>query len=95
MKTTLELPDALFLEAKAIALRRRTTFKAIVEQALRREIQATPTLTPEQCEYMEVGPLGIIRLKKTGSPMTPETYRERVERIEREDDERYLNPQAE
>jgi len=38
MKTTLELPDALLREAKATAVRRHTTLKAIMEHALRREL---------------------------------------------------------
>ena len=38
MKTTIELPDALFAEAKSVALKRRTTLKAMMEHALRREI---------------------------------------------------------
>ncbi len=42
MKTTLELPDNLLLEAKAVAARRRTTFKAMIEHALRREIAPAP-----------------------------------------------------
>ena len=39
MKTTLELDDELLIEAKAVAARRRTTLKAMVEHALRRELQ--------------------------------------------------------
>ncbi len=38
MKTTIELPDALFAQAKGLALQRRTTLKAMMEHALRREI---------------------------------------------------------
>ncbi len=38
MKTTIELPDALFAQAKGLALQRRTTMKAMIEHALRREI---------------------------------------------------------
>lgn len=38
MKTTIELPDALFAAAKTTAARRRTTLKAMIEHALRREI---------------------------------------------------------
>ena len=38
MKTTLEIPDALMIEAKATAARRRTTLKAMMEHALRREL---------------------------------------------------------
>jgi hypothetical protein len=39
MKTTLDLDDALLIEAKTLGARRRTTLKAIVEGALRREIR--------------------------------------------------------
>ena len=38
MKTTIELPDRLFAEVKTVAAQRRTTMKAMVEHALRREI---------------------------------------------------------
>jgi hypothetical protein len=38
MKTTLELPDELLIEAKTAAARRRTTLRALVESALRREL---------------------------------------------------------
>ena len=38
MKTTLELPDDLFVEAKAVAARRRITLKALFTRALRREL---------------------------------------------------------
>ena len=40
MKTTLELPDELLAAAKATALRRRTTLKALFTKALERELQA-------------------------------------------------------
>ena len=38
MRTTIEIPDALFAQAKGVALQRRTTFKAMMEHALRRKI---------------------------------------------------------
>jgi hypothetical protein len=38
MKTTIELSDTLFAAAKATAARRRTTLKAMMEHALKREI---------------------------------------------------------
>ena len=38
MKTTLDLDDTLLTEAKAVAARRRTTLRAMVEHALRREL---------------------------------------------------------
>jgi hypothetical protein len=41
MKTTMDIEDGLFLEAKAVAAKRRVSLKAMVEHALRREI-STP-----------------------------------------------------
>ena len=35
MKTTVELPDALVREAKRVALRERTTVRALIERGLR------------------------------------------------------------
>ena len=42
MKTTIDLPDALLVDAKAAALKRRTTLKAVIEHALRRELYVDP-----------------------------------------------------
>jgi hypothetical protein len=39
MKTTVELPDDLLLEAKRKALEEKTTLRDIVERALRRELK--------------------------------------------------------
>ena len=39
MKTTLELPDELLAAAKALALRRRSTLKALFTRALERELR--------------------------------------------------------
>ncbi|MGH7233708.1 MAG: type II toxin-antitoxin system VapB family antitoxin [Nitrospiraceae bacterium] len=36
MKTTIQIPDSLFEEARKLAHRERTTLKALVEQGLRR-----------------------------------------------------------
>jgi len=38
MKTTIELPDDLLLEAKRKALETRTTLRNVVESALRKEL---------------------------------------------------------
>lgn len=38
MKTTIELPDDLLHEAKAVAAGRRISLKAMIEHALRREL---------------------------------------------------------
>ena len=64
MKTTLELPDDLLIEAKTLAVRRRTTLKAIVEQALRREIRPAAELENPAPEKFEVGPLGYLVIKR-------------------------------
>jgi hypothetical protein len=39
MKTTVELPDELLLEAKRRALETRTTLREILERALRKELR--------------------------------------------------------
>ena len=39
MRTTIDLPDPLFKEAKASAVRRGVTFRDVVEEALRRQLQ--------------------------------------------------------
>jgi len=39
MKTTIELPDDLFLQAKRKALENRTTLRHLVERALRQELR--------------------------------------------------------
>lgn len=36
MKTTVEIPDSLFAEAKRFAEKEKTTLKAVIEQGLRR-----------------------------------------------------------
>ncbi len=74
MKTTLDLPDDLLIEAKAVALRRRTTLRAIVEHALRREIQPN---TPAS----EAGPFvrdddGVLRLPRRGARVTTKLIRQ-------------------
>ena len=47
MKTTLDLDDALLIEAKTVAAKRRTTLKAIVESALRQALGAPPVVKAE------------------------------------------------
>ncbi|MGQ0732076.1 MAG: DUF2191 domain-containing protein [Acidobacteriota bacterium] len=39
MKTTVELPDALVREAKRVAIRHRTTVRALIERGLRQVIR--------------------------------------------------------
>jgi hypothetical protein len=47
MKTTVELPDELFAEAKAVALRRRVSLKALFTRALERELRGPGGVVPQ------------------------------------------------
>jgi len=69
MKITLDLPDDLLLEAKTLALRRKTTLKAVVESALRREIRPAAEIANPDPEKFEVGPLGFLVLKRKPGEM--------------------------
>jgi len=79
MKTTLDLDDALLLEAKLVAVRRRTTLKALVEHALKREIwpQANGSTNTGADELIEIGPHGLPRLVRPGAVGTLTTERVR------------------
>lgn len=55
MKTTLELPDDLLAEAKSMALRRRTTLKALFTRALERELRGDGDATPQRFLVDESG----------------------------------------
>jgi hypothetical protein len=72
MKTTLDLPEALLIEAKTLAAQRRTTLKNLVENALRRELGAELRTENPDPERFEIGPLGLLVLKRRvgDSPMT-------------------------
>lgn len=65
MKTTIELPDELVAEAKAVAARRRTTLKAMVEHALMREIRDSEHPTGAHACFT-IDKHGLPVLKKTG-----------------------------
>lgn len=93
MKTTLDLPDDLLIEAKAVAARRRTTLKDMVTKALRREIGADKIEPPAPDSVFEIGPLGILRIKKTGPAMSSEDYQAMIDESERADDERHFSTQ--
>lgn len=60
MKTTIELPGSLLREAKAVAIRRRTTLKALMTHALEREIH-----------FAEVTPQAVFCVDEDGLPHLP------------------------
>ena len=88
MKTTIELPDDLFIEAKTVAARRRTTLKALIEHALRREI-APPADFPPDSPY-DVGPFGILSIKKRGEPVSAKKVQHFIDHQYDEEDARIL-----
>jgi hypothetical protein len=66
MKTTLDLPDALLMEVKAVAARRRTSMRSIIEHALRRELGDLAPAKMERDVLTEVNAYGFPILKRTG-----------------------------
>jgi len=93
MKTTLELDDALLREAKAVAVKRRTTLKAIVEHALRRELAPAPEITNPDPEKFEVGPLGFLVLKrKSGETITLEQMKAIQKELDEVEFSRAIHP---
>ena len=83
------------MEAKTLAVRRKTTLKALIEAALRRELR--PSSEPENPDptRFEVGPFGILRIRKaSGSPSTTVAQVHAVqEALENEELERVTRPQ--
>lgn len=94
MKTTLDLPDDLLVEAKMLAARRKTTLKAIVESALRREIRPVAEMESPDPEVFETGPLGFLVLKRRpgAAPTTPEGIQRIQEALDEEDFQRATHP---
>jgi hypothetical protein len=93
MKTTVELDDALFTEAKAMAVKRRTTLKAIIEHALRRELAPAPEINNPDPEMFEVGPLGFLVLKRrSGETITLEQIKAIQEELDEEELQNAIHP---
>ncbi len=93
MKTTLDLPDDLLIEAKAVAARRRTTLKAIVEHALRREIQTPGPAASTPGDRYHRDELGFLVLKRgPDATVSPETVRKIQDDLDQEDLQRALRP---
>lgn len=62
MKTTLELPDQLFAEAKATAAHRRVTLKELFTRALEKEIH--PPAKPREDSHFTIDEYGWPVLKR-------------------------------
>ena len=93
MKTTLDLPDDLLMEAKTLAVRRRTTLKAVVESALRRELRPAAEIVNPDPEKFEVGPLGFLVLKrKPGETITVDMVQAIQNQIDDEEFQRAIHP---
>lgn len=85
MKTTLDLDDALLIEAKTTAARRRTTLKAVVEQALRRELHPVDSVVEQRPDLFEIGELGLPVVKRRGALLTSEMVYQALADAEEED----------
>jgi len=88
MKTTIEIPDALFHRAKVASAHRRTTLKQLVIDGLEKELAETrPTgpveLTPEQAEVFEICEAGFPVLKKRPVP-PPDEFLRRIDELREE-----------
>jgi hypothetical protein len=91
MKTTLDLPEDLLIEAKALAARRRITLKEMVTHALRREVMPQLEMQTDHDERYETGPFGILRLKKRGSVVTEKIIRDLSNEADEQDFQNAMN----
>jgi hypothetical protein len=76
IKTTIELPDALFHRAKVLAAQRKTTLKQLMVEGLEHVTAATTRqpaeLTEDEKQFLEIDPYGIPVLKKRDVVVTNE-----------------------
>ena len=89
MKTTLDLPDSLLIAAKTLAAQRKTTLKAIVEHALRREIAPWEQLAPDS--PYATGPFGILSLKKRPQGISGDPFEDLIDHQYDEEESRVLS----
>lgn len=81
------------MEAKTLAVRRKTTLKAIVESALRREIRPATEMENPDPEKLEVGPLGFLVLKrKPGETISLEMIKAIQDDLDDEELQRAIHP---
>jgi hypothetical protein len=76
MKTTIELPDALFHRAKVLAAQRKTTLKQLMVEGLEHVtatvIPQSAELTADEKQFLEIDSYGIPVLKKRDVVVTNE-----------------------
>ncbi len=70
MKTTIDLPDDLFLKVKILAAERRTTLKDITIQALNQFTQASPAAEEKKRKTIGAKLLKALQASNT-EPMVP------------------------
>lgn len=75
MKTTIELPDELFIKVKIIAAERRLTLKDLLVQALQGYLQASPEAEAKKRKTTMKKLLKAMRATNT-EPMVPLTREE-------------------
>jgi predicted transcriptional regulator len=75
VKTTIELPDELFLKVKVIAAERRLTLKDLLVQALQGYLQASPEAEAKKRKATMKKLLKAMRATNT-EPMVPLTREE-------------------
>lgn len=95
VKTTLDLPDDLLIEAKAVAARRRTTLKEMFTRALRHEIGLDQRSAPLPADGpFVVGDLGLPVLKKRGRMIDSKDVRRMLQELEEEDFQKSIRASA-
>lgn len=70
MKTTIDLPDDIFLKAKVFAAEQRTTLKEVLIQALQRFMQTPPEAEEKQRKVKGARLLAALQASNT-EPMVP------------------------
>jgi hypothetical protein len=83
--------DDLLIEAKILAAAKKTTLRAIVESALRREIRPPSERKNPVPEKYEIGPFGILSLKRDGRRLTAGEVRKLMDHQRDAGDEEALN----
>ena len=84
MKTTLDLPDDLLIEAKAVAARRRITLKDLVAPALRRKNHAGNRSQPHRWRTLRDRPVWDFAPSEKGVSVDDDTVRKLSEEADGE-----------